>query len=605
MTDSHEPRARRGLFSEDEETFEPTELDDTPAPTRARRAEPVEEDIDDWDDELDPVDETDEPREDEPPAHERGDASTQAEAPQRSPFARPDSVDGGEPESFVPSPVMPQRFADIYPEETGPAPRRSALSSITPPELDAVSDSAPRRSAVSPVSPASGPTPASPSSPDSPASPAEAPADGGSWWQHHRRSLVTWAAVIIAAALVVASVTYFVRRANLPAGPSPSPSPSETIPPLDESALLTEKDAAAISGTATWAIPGTSTDPADQRGRAACLSTDPDLINPTISLQRPLGTTEENKLAALHQIDVYADEAAAKEVLAGRFTSLASCSEVPARIVSSSTIEGLADETHQLTVVYENEETQFHTVLLARTGNALSILDVTQLDEPVEAEALASALQRSLTKVCSYDGTCPTDKVEVTPVVVPPTEPVGWLVPSDLPRLRPGIGRWSTTGISELTNTKIGMGCEFMTLATETGPTQREQNTLVILQDDKTSEGFGLDEFRFTFEDGKAAKKFAKKLGDNLAGCQEQSMGTTVKEYKDVESVGADDTKVTARTFTIERETADDSVYYQLAVTVSGDRVSYLLGTVEKDYRFSEVQLAEIAKRMGERATQA
>ncbi|MDF1488863.1 hypothetical protein [Tessaracoccus caeni] len=574
MTDSQKPRARRGLFSEGEETVDPTEVDDTPAPTRARRAEPIEEEINDLPDEV--------------------------AAPQRSPFARPEDIASHAPESFVPSPAMPQRFSGIYSEEDGPAPRRSALSSITPPGAEDVVDAAPRRSAMSPVS---GPTPASPSSPEPPAPPVEAPPADGSWWEHHRKALVTWAAIIVAAALVVATVTYFIRRSNLPVETNPSPSPSPTIPALNETALLTEKDAAAISGTATWVVTDTSTNPADKRGRAACLSTDPDLINATVSMQRSLGTTEDNKLAALHQIDVYADENAAKEVLAGRLTSLAACSEVPARIVSSSVVDGLADETHQLTVVYEDAETQFHTVLLTRTGNALGILDVTQLDAPVEPAVLASALRASLTKVCTLGGTCPTGEAEVAPVVVPETDPVGWLVPSDLPRLRPGVGRWKMTQPGELTSR--GMGCEDMTLATESGPTLREQSSLLLTQDDKALEGFGLDEMRFTFENTKDAKKFAKKLGDNLADCQERALGTTVTEHEGAKSVGKNDVKVTARSFAIERETSDKPVYYQLAITVSGNRVSYLLATVYEDYQFSEVQLAEVAKRLGERATQA
>lgn len=609
-----------------------------------------------------------------------------------NPFARPGSpASRVHQDSLIPPPVLPANFSWDDPEEwddVQPQPRRSALSSLTPPEDDsefsswasgsdaaprrsvlsgpqrsAISiprrsaDAAPRRSALTAPSPTdwedeftpppqprrSALTPSSPSEEDfpafspwapgmdavprrsaisapSPSSPFdEAPrrkpkiappaaadpaprVEEGDWWAHHRKALLLWTAAVLAIAVFIALGLYYSQRSDPAPPPAPSPSPSETMPVISETALLSVEDAKTINESATWAITATSTDPADQRLRAACLSTDPDLINPTISMQRSLGTTEDAKLAALHQIDVYATPEAAQQVLQGRVTSLAACSEVPARIVAATTVSALSDDTHQLTLVYENEENQFHTMLLTRTGSTLSILDVSQLEAPVEAQNLVATLQRPLTEVCSLDGTCPGTP-EVAPVVVPPTEPVGWLVPSDLPRIRPGVGRWTSTAPGELTSS--GMGCEDLTLVTEPGPTERAQSTLVMTQDDQAPEGFGLDEMRFTFDDDDAAAAFAKKLGDNLAGCQDRVFGTTVVEHPAVTSVGAEDIPVSARSFSIERESESNAVRYQLALTVSGNRVTYMLATVKTSYQFSEAQLSEIAKRLGERATQA
>ncbi|HMR50024.1 MAG TPA: hypothetical protein PKE40_12165 [Arachnia sp.] len=597
MPDSLESRPRRGLPPEDDETFDLDEVDDTSAP--ARRAGPVADD------------DTDDPES----ASEVGDGHD--DLPERNPFARPgDSTAPSGTGSIVPPPAMPPSFSwdddpDDDSDDQAPLPRRSALSSMTPPEDEgsalspwaAASDTAPRRSAMSAQSSLS-PTRHDPADRSPAADPIAEPAssaDDGDWWAHHRKSLLTWGAVVLAIALIVALSFYLAGRGDPGSSASPSMSPSETTPPIDDAALLGVEDAAAINASATWAVTATSTDPTDQRLRAACLSTDSDLINPTISMQRLLGTTEANKLAALHQIDVYASPEAAQEVLVGRFTSLAACSEVPARIVSSTTVSGLADVTHQLTVVYENEEIQFHTVLLSRTGSSLSILDVTQLDAPVDALNLATALRRPLGDVCSFNGTCPGSP-RTESVVVPPTEPVGWLVPSDLPRLRPGIGRWTMTAPGELTSS--GMGCEDLTLASEPGPTEREQSTLVLIQDDQTPEGFGLDEMRFTFVDDVAAATFAEKLGNNLSTCQDRVFGTTVMEHPPATSIGAEGVPVSARSFTVQRQTETEAVHYQLALTMSGDRVTYMLATVSPEYQFSEPQLADVAKRLGERATQ-
>lgn len=612
MPDSRESRPRRGLPPEDDGTVDLAEVDDTPAAARAKRARPIPTEDSDDDPQIGPE-----------AADERDDA------PPRSPFARP----GGSPsstgadsaDSIVPPPAMPPNFSwdgtdeanDDESDASAPLPRRSALSSLTPPEDEEAAlspwvsapDAAPRRSAMSAQSPLGFAEREDTGRSHLPEMGAEvdpyaAPpyADEGDWWGHHRKNLLTWGAVVLAIALIVALVFYLARRDDPASNASPSVSPSVTTPAIGETALLSVDDATAINLAATWAITATSTDPADQRLRAACLSTDSDLINPTISMQRSLGTTEGNKLAALHQVDVYATPEAAQEVLEGRFTSLAACNEVPARIVSSAIVSGIADVTHQLTVVYENEEAQFHTVLLTRTGSSLGILDVTQLDAPVDALSLATALQRSLREVCALNGTCPGSP-GAEPVVVPPTKPVGWLVPADLPRLRPGVGRWTMNRPGELTGS--GMGCEDLTLASEPGPTERAQSTLVLIQDDQAPEGFGLDEMRFTFDDDATASAFAEKLGNNLAACQDRVFGTTVLEHPPVTSVGAEGVPVSARSFTVERETEAEAVHYQLALTVSANRVTYMLATVSADYQFNETQLAEVSKRLGERATQA
>lgn len=250
MTDSHEPHQRRGLFSEDGEPIDPAGSGDSPPQPGG------------------------DPAEHSPP----DEAAPQTEPFGRSPFARPgDGQASGEPPSFVPPPAMPQGFLGEPSEERSPLARRSALSSVTPTEEEPSQDTTPRRSAASPPSGSSPGAPASQSS--MPPSPPKAPppvngGGGGGWWAHHRKTPLGWASAIVAIALAVALTSYFTRRVEPAPSPTPSPSPTVTPPALDESALLSESDAAELSESAVWAITATSTDPADQRGRAACLSTD-------------------------------------------------------------------------------------------------------------------------------------------------------------------------------------------------------------------------------------------------------------------------------------------------------------------------------------------
>lgn len=476
--------------------------------------------------------------------------------------------------------------------DPSPVPRRSAVSSLTPPE--------PEPDPVMIPAPAAGAVVASPTEPATQA--------GSSWLQHHRRTLVIWLVGALVAVLAVVGGGYLIGRSG---GNETDPLPGPTSPTVSESPqpeasvddLIDTAGANLIVPGASWVVASTSEEASQANARAACLSRASNGVNAVIALQRTFGTSEADRLAALHQIDVYATEQAAREVFQDRSASLAACDEVPTRIVSADDVTGLADEVQQVTVAYENNPTEYHSVMLVRTGRAVMILDVVRDGEPVPTDALASALTEPLQGVCEEaDGTCPGTPV-AAPTVPPPSEPVGWLLTSDLPRITPGTGQWTATEPGQLTSQ--GMGCENMPLATEPGPADRAQRTYLLTQDDNRPTAFGVDEMVFEFNTPEEAGAFVAKLGANLANCNERVLTATVVEHPGIVGTGEGGANISARAFTIQQATSEtSSVIYQLTVAVTGQKVNYLLTSVTEEYKFTDEQLAALALRGAQRLSQ-
>lgn len=518
-----------------------------------------------------------------PFARPSGDASTPPARARRSlPFDESDAVDDepdapvDEPQSMpspVPGPVLPER-GEGYFEGPGPRPRRSAMSSITPPE-------------------------ASEWVPESPSTAVEErvePRESVPWYKAHLPAMIAAGVAVAVLAVAAGFVGFNQTKPADPdpsSSPTPSSSPSPQVPRVMQDDLVTVADAKKVSANADWAITGTTEAIDEHSARPACLSTETSDVERLDSLQRTLGTTQDNQLALLHQLDAFPTKANAEQVFQARAEALAKCNEVPTLILSSTKVTGVGDEAMQISVVEESDPRKHHDLLLTRSGNLVSIVDVASSDGSVKPQQLVDAVQRSATQLCSKAGTCDASKATVEAASVPPVEPRGWLIPSDLPRIKAGVGLWTTQPPTELTSK--GTGCENMTLASESGPTKRQQATYLITQDDNTPEQFGLDEFVFTFKDENGAANFATKIGEGVEKCKSRVLGTKTKSMEAPSGVKA---------MLIERESEKGAVLYQVAISQRKNKVVYLMTTVTKDFQFSEENFGKVAERAGVRVGQ-
>lgn len=520
-------------------------------------------------------------------APEPDDSPAEVESPAGSPVEPP----GAEPSAtMIPAPVLPPRGEGYY-EDPGPQPRRSAMSSDTPPEADEAVTVG-RRSASEPADETT--------SPDEPDAVVAGGATGRqSWFRAHAKSFAVAGVSVAVLATGAGAAGYYTAggSAEPPAPASPSPSVSESdspsLPRVEAAQLISEADAKLINANATWATASNTSSVEEHQARPACFSSALDDETRLDSLQRTLGTTQEDQLAVLHQLDSYPSVELAQEAFASRAQTMASCSESPARIVASDQVTGIGEEAQQVTVAFENEQSQYHNILLVRTGNILSMVDVSSNDAPTQTLPVANALERSVGSLCEATGECATG-LGVTAQTVPAVEPRGWLIASDLPRITAGAGRW--TAQSPAAVSSRGTGCEDLSLSSPSGATESLQNTYLMTQDEARPDQFGLDEMQFTFGDESAASSFADTLSTNLSECADRVMGTEVESIDVGESADA---------VSIHRETESGAIAYQVAVVQRGNRVAYLLTSVTDDYRFSDTQVYMVATRAGDRLTQA
>lgn len=561
--------------------------------SRPRRALPIDEGEDSARG-LDDGDDT--PRSPSSPGR-RGEAGN-GEAGHRV-FRRP----GSEP----PVPVLPI-------DDPGYAPRRSALSATEPGEALP----APRRSASSaswplddePATPATatpgvgtpGPIPqeqppaAVPSQPDAGRPAARIFAGLG---RSRSGSLAIGA---LALALITFMIVFATTRGPakvVQVTSSPDASPSQTSA---DAALMSAADANLIAKNLGWKVATTSDAVTSDSPQAACLVRAENLPNPVSTKQRTLSTASGDA-AALHQIDRYASAPEAVTAYAALRSGLAVCDAVPAHLESAATVTTLADEVTSVTVAYQDPVPTYHTLLLARTGQQITTVDVAQNKTPMAVGGVVASAAAVLARSCSdAGGACPASP-KVTPAV-PPAGPVpGWLVDADLPRLTPGMGLWTSTPPANLSDE--GTACENVSLPSVKGPTARSSRTYLITQDSSTTENFGVDSLLFSFSSANGAAQFAKTLNTNLVRCASRMATATVGKPTVLAGTGEQGTTVSASTVSIQqKQSASAVLYFRTAVVTAGTKVVYLVGLVGKSYDFTDAQWSAIGLRAGQRATQ-
>ena len=423
------------------------------------------------------------------------------------------------------------------------------------------------------------------------------------WWLWALVGLLVLAIVFTGIALV-----HHKNRDQQPApgvtGTSTSSQSSRTVTRLSDKGLLTAEDAKNITDD-TWTVASTTDKVSSGDSNAiSCVVRDTNHPRSVSTWQRALSTNSRTATAALHRIDSYADDAAAQAAYQAELASLASCSSVPAHIVSAATFQHLGDQSQSVTIAYQGVKSQYRTVVLMRMGTVIEALDVANVDSAVPAAKVGKALAAAATKSCSLSGgTCPTDAVETADAVPPVAGDAGWLITSDLPRITPDAGEWSTTPIGSVT-TK-GTQCEGVTLATFSGPTARNQRTYLLYQDSAAPQGFGVDEVNLTFKDSSAASASAKKIGDSISRCSKNLSTAKVSDAKEVKGPGANGKAVSGRTFTITADAGSGKeIRYQVAIASVNNKVTYLLANTTKAFGFPADEWAKLGLRAAQRASQ-
>ncbi|MCE1173725.1 MAG: hypothetical protein LWW77_03850 [Propionibacteriales bacterium] len=305
--------------------------------------------------------------------------------------------------------------------------------------------------------------------------------------------------------------------------------------------------------------------------------------------------------SALQTLNVYPDDAAATQAYDAAAVLAGTCADGAGLVVSASAISGLADAAQAVQINVQAAKPENHLLLIARTGRNVNVFDFVTADG-VPVTTAAQIATSSLNRQCGAGGTCPTS-VSVASSLPAAGTPAGWLVPSDLPRITLGAGKWNATDWPTILT--HGSQCEGTDLTRVADTTAAGQRALILTGDPKTPTDFGVDEAIYTFADTKPASSLATGLIKAINGCSTQLPTATVVDGPDVRGTGANGIVVSGRTWEITHKTNTSTFIYRVAVVSSGTRVTYWVATPSKTFDFTDADWTAIALRAGQRATQA
>lgn len=446
-----------------------------------------------------------------------------------------------------------------------------------------------------PAKPAKEKTPKAPRLKRSEEKPAKASADAAKTkGRSAKPALIIISSVAAVAVLVAASVWLLTLRSIAPSG---GPTEAGNASALDP--LLTVADLG-ILGSSTWVGPGNTGDGV----RPLCLaSTGDGLPNTQRSVARRIGSASSPLDAVVQVVDTYPDNATATQAYAVRLAQLGTCPDVVALITGANTISGLADSADAVRVTVQEAQDQFHTLLISRTGRAVSLLDVLTVSAPVTVADVATTAAKALRRLCSADqGTCP-GSIQVAAGVPSPDKLPGWLIEADLPRLTPGAGRWSATEPATALSV-VGSQCEAVNLKAVSGTTATGQRTFLLADDSKAPTGFGLDQVIYTFGEETSAADLAAKLVKNISSCGGRAPTASITKGPSVKGTGVAGAKISGSTYLVSQKTETDTVVFRVAVLTVGSRVCYLLANPSTTFDFTEDAWKKLALRAGQRVSQ-
>lgn len=479
--------------------------------------------------------------------------------------------------------VQAPTAADAAPATPRPPAPQAEPSLAEPPEPPAEPPEPTRHSAAV-TRPAATETADSPDSPDT-----SPPRRGGG---RGRRVVIVVIAIVLIVLLALGGWWLIQQQRGGSSGASAADNPSSA------GYLVTAAEAAKAPGT--WSVATTVASVNDQTPLSKCLAGRSSGPVPATTLQRTLTSSVESG-ALLHRVEVFADVASATAAFAARAAQAGTCpSPDPMYLAGALRVTGAGDEAVLVTAVAQEATVRTHRLLVARTGRAVNIVDVSATGTPITPEAALATTVPAISRECQvFDGACPSTPA-TSATLLPAGANAGFLGPADLPRITPGVGTW--TANNPTATLSASTLCENTSLETS-GAQRAFQRSLVLLKDPKAPETFGIDNVVFSFADAAAAKAFAGKLADNLTTCPTRVPSAKVIGTAPITaSTGTVDIAGTSVSLT--QDAAPTVVPYRAAVLSVGTRVVYLVMTPTTSYGFDDATWAAVAARAAERASQ-
>lgn len=386
-------------------------------------------------------------------------------------------------------------------------------------------------------------------------------------------------------------------------GNAPSAAPGDPTL-LGDPMLLTPEAAQPISAKRIWTVQATVRGDSEDAPGAACLGTAPleGAPAPAQKVLRTLTANGKGPMGALHLAQAYASAADAQQAFAVTAKALGTCAITGNYLESGRVVSGLGDEaTGSLIKSVAGTTATGHTVLVARTGRVLDVLDAYQPKQALNVNDVARALATVVGTQCQEAGGACATAVKVTDGPPPPggDEP-GFLTTGDLPPATKSPAPWVATPVEPPAADFSGSQCETVNWSTLAAASKSSR--IYLLQD--TPGFFGLNDIVLTTKDEAAATKLVGKIRDDWKSCKKRKLTATVAEPVKVTGVATGGARVTGWTTLVEQKTGDSTTRFRVGIAASGSTVAFTFLNPENGKDLTADQWNGVAVRAVQRATQ-
>lgn len=401
--------------------------------------------------------------------------------------------------------------------------------------------------------------------------------------------------------------------ATVPGGEigSVEPTAAPTPEPLTQERMLNQVQARPMVQDATWAVAMSQSGLDESSPAATCLAqAAADQTAPVQTELRTLTASGSRSMSVLHQADLFADSESAIAVFSERAKALGGCDTETAYLMGSDTITGLGNQALSVSVsVIREGKPEYHTVVLARTGRLLNVLDAATTDKPVDPRTEAASMAQIVNSQCVDSGGLCASTPGVTPVVPPiGGDAPGLPVVADIPRLPNQTGRWSATEpVRNPSEIRDGSQCTRIGGVT-VEPSTTLTRTYLVQDDEKIPQIYGWDVVVFTVADANAATAFVGEVDRSVTGCKDRQRTASITKTADITGTGARATAINGKTWTIRQQTgpnaATDYLDFRVAISAVGNKVVYQFLPLEQRIDFTDAQWQSLTVRAAQRATQ-
>lgn len=437
-----------------------------------------------------------------------------------------------------------------------------------------------------------------------------------------RRLLLMIGAVAVIAILGLVAGYAIIKTTTQPAAApsSASPSsgnasggdPSDGTSSADPTAIVTDQlmlsptQAETLDSKRTWKVALTQrgTSP-DSPNHPACLSTENTGESPVPqqTVLRLLSSSGSDSPAALHQAAAYSTPEEAAQAYAYASRSLGDCAMTGAWIHQGHLVNGVGDQAVGVTIqVLDGKNEDYRTVVLARTGRIVDLVDVAKPDTPVTAKRVVEVAGDLIDAQCQVAGGACSDEPEVQdgPPPLGGDQP-GYLAAGDLPPVGPELARWAGTTPGEPDPDLLrGSGCETVNWSKVQAESRSHRTYLPA----NSSNRFGLDEVVITTADEAAATKLAEKVRDDWTKCKERQLTATVADIAKVKGPGAKSVDVSGWTTEVSQKSDSKTTKYRVGIVAAGAKVAFVFLNPLDDLDLTSDQFDIVTVRAGQRATQ-